>query len=71
MLNNVADPHHIDEDPDPDFYLMQKPDPNSHPNPDPSFRIRAQTLAKSTQIGSYSIHFLACLLQIYADPDPA
>jgi hypothetical protein len=33
-----------------------------------SFQIKTQTLAKSAQIGSYSIHF-DCHLQIDADPD--
>jgi hypothetical protein len=54
------------------FNAEPKPDPNFHPDPgqdpDPSFQ-NAQTLWKSTQIGSYSIH-LACHLQIDAYPDP-
>ncbi len=41
--NRVADPHHVDADPDPAFYLITDPDPTFHsdvdpdPNPDPTF----------------------------------
>ncbi len=55
----VADPHHIDADPDPAFHFDADPDPAFHFNadPDPSFQIKAQNLEKSAQIGSYFIHF--------------
>jgi len=42
---------HFEADPD--------PGPTFHfdANPDPSFKIKAQNLERSAQIGSYSIHF--------------
>ncbi len=49
----------LDADPDPTFH------PDVDPDPDPNFQIKAQTLAKGAQIGSYSIHFGL------EDPDPA
>jgi hypothetical protein len=33
LLNSVADPHHLDADPDPIFHFDEDPDPD----PDPSF----------------------------------
>ncbi len=69
----VADRHHFDADPDTACHFDAAPDPTFHfdadPDTDPSFRMKAQTLKKSAQIGSYSI-ILACHLQIDADPDP-
>jgi hypothetical protein len=47
-LTSVADPHHVDVNPDPACPFDA--------DPDPSFQIKAQNL-KSAQIGSYSIHF--------------
>ncbi len=45
------------------------PDSTYHPDADPGFQVKAQTLeTKIDQIGSFSI-ILACHLQI--DPDPA
>jgi hypothetical protein len=38
-------------DPDPTFY------PDADPDSDPSFQMKASNFLKSTQIGSYSIHF--------------
>ncbi len=42
---------HFEADPD--------PGPNFHfeADPDPSFKIKAQNLERSVQVGSYSIHF--------------
>ncbi len=52
------DPHHIDADPDSDFYLMRI-----------RMWIPIQILASKLRLKSF-IH-LACNLQIDADPDPA
>jgi hypothetical protein len=49
------------------------PEQTFHPekDPDPSFKIKAQTLKKNAKIGSYSIRYiLAYLLQVDADPFP-
>jgi hypothetical protein len=43
---SVADPHHLDADPDPTFHFDADPDPAFHLNadPDPSFQIKARNL---------------------------
>jgi hypothetical protein len=59
---SVADPHHIDADPDPACHSDADPDPACHfdagpdptfhfdadldPDPDPSFQIKAENLEK-------------------------
>ncbi len=53
-MNSVADPHHVDADPDPacHFDADAEPDPTFHfhavpdPDPDSSFQIKAQNLGK-------------------------
>jgi hypothetical protein len=78
--------HHLDLDPDSDFYLMRiwmwmwiflnaDADPTFHPNADPdldpSFQIKAQTL-ESAQIGSYFTHFgLPSAIKEDLVPNPA
>jgi hypothetical protein len=48
----VADPHHIDADPDPACRFDADPDPDpachfdANPDPDPCFQIKAQNLEK-------------------------
>jgi hypothetical protein len=58
FINSVADPHHVDADPDSACHFDAEPDLTFHigADPDPSFQIKAQTL-KIAQIGSYSTHF--------------
>jgi len=43
-LSHVADPHHLDADPDPAFHFDA--DPDSDPDPVPSFQMKAQSLEK-------------------------
>ncbi len=57
---SVADPHHLDADPDPAFHF--------NADQDPSFQIKAQKLGRSAQIGLYT-YILSSHLQFYSDPD--
>jgi hypothetical protein len=41
-FSSVADPHHLDADPDPTFHFAADPDPN----PDTNLQINAQNLEK-------------------------
>ncbi len=47
---NLADPYHLDADPDPPRYFDADPDPTCYfdadPGPDPSFQIKAQNIEK-------------------------
>ncbi len=59
-----ADPGcHFDADQDPELACHFDADPDltfhfdADPNPDPSFQIKAQTLKKCSNIGSYFIYF--------------
>jgi hypothetical protein len=49
-FSSVADPHHVDADPYPNYHFDADPDPNYHfdadADPDPGFRIKAQNLEK-------------------------
>jgi hypothetical protein len=40
------DPHHLDADPDSNFYLMRILKRTFHPDQDPSFQITAQSIEK-------------------------
>jgi len=64
LLSSVADPHHVDADPDPScqFDVDPDPDPTFHfdadPNPDPSFLRKAQNLEKcSNRLISHTVNF--------------
>ncbi len=64
-----------DQDPGPAWHFDADPDPSFHfdaaPGPDPSFWIKAQNLEKVLNWAHIPYIFLACHLQIDADPDPA
>ncbi len=59
LLRSVADPHHLDADPDAARHFDADPDPpfNFDGDPDSSSPLKAQNLEKTAQIGSYSIRF--------------
>jgi hypothetical protein len=40
LVFSVADPHHVDADPEPAFHVHVDPDPTFHPDadPDPTFQ---------------------------------
>jgi hypothetical protein len=67
VVGSVADPHHVDADPDSDPACQFDSDSSFHfdADSDPSFQIKAQNLEMLI-----SIYILACHLQIYTDPDP-
>ncbi len=81
-LFSVADPHHLDADPDADpdpacdagpgpvCHLSADPDLTFHfdADPDPSIQIKGQNPEKMLKQGQIS-YILACHLQIDADPD--
>ncbi len=48
VLYSVADPHHLEADPDPSCHFDADPDPTFHfdAGPNPSFQIKAQNLEK-------------------------
>jgi hypothetical protein len=52
LLGSVADPHHLDADPDPASHFDADPDTdptfhfNADPDPAPGFQIKAQNLEK-------------------------
>jgi hypothetical protein len=48
FINSVADPHHVDANPDPACHSDADPDLTFHfdADPDPSFLIKAQNLEK-------------------------
>jgi hypothetical protein len=48
VVGSVADPHHLDADPDPDPVCHFDPDPRFqlNPDPNPSFQRKAQNLEK-------------------------
>jgi hypothetical protein len=68
------DPHQLDADPDWTYHPNADPDPTFHPDadpypyPDPSFKIKAQTLEKVLKY-AHIPHILACHLQIDTNPD--
>jgi len=76
---SVADPHHLDADPDPSCLFDPDPAPACHfdADPDPTFhfdadpesflQIKAQNLEKVFK--QAHIILLACHLEIDADPD--
>ncbi len=70
----VADPHHIDADPDPACHFDADPDSdptlhfNAGPDSNPSFHIKAQNIGKVLKQAHFP-YILACL-QIDADPYP-
>ncbi len=75
-MNSVANPHHLDADPDPDpachFDEDADPDPAFHfdaiPDLDSSFQINAQNFEKGLKYAHFP-YILPCHLQIDANPD--
>jgi hypothetical protein len=60
--SSVADPHHVDADPDPTFHFA------ADPGPDPSFQIKAKTLKKCPNRLLFHTFWLVICKLI---PDPA
>ncbi len=72
MQINVADPHHVDADPDPACNFDPVPDPIFHfdADPNPSFQIKTQNIEKVLK-QAHVPYIQACHLLTDADPDPA
>ncbi len=68
---SVADPHHIDADPDPDCPFDSDPDPACHfdADPDPACHLMRIQILLFTLMRNL-IRILGYLFQFDADPDP-